>query len=367
MPGRDSLRAFIASTLAVTALMPHARARAQEGSTAGPGSASMHISRAEIPFSTLASAEARATLAKLLTAAPGPDFRRDIAAARRFYDGFNNERLAEMRARYSVSVTSETIAGVRVDVVVPTEHLPARNRDRVLINLHGGAFMRGAGSGALVEAVPIAATSRIKVIAVDYRMAPEHRFPAASADVAAVYRTLLKTHKAGDIGIYGCSAGGILTAQSVAWFAAHELPRPGAIVTLCATGAELDGDSAYVAPVLTGQPPVPAGAKPPLLLADLPYFEGVDRRDPLAFPAVSREVLAGFPPTLLIAGGRDYSTSSMTTMHRRLREAGVDAELFVFDGLWHAFFVYPGLPESRETYAIIGRFFDDRLGAGKRQ
>lgn len=127
-------------------------------------------------------------------------------------------------------------------------------------------------------------------------------------------------------------------------------------------GAELDGDSAYVAPVLTGQPPVAAGGKPHLLISDLPYFEGVDPRNPLAFPIASREVLGNFPPTLLIAGSRDYSASSLTAMHRRLRELGVDAELFLFDGLWHAFFVYPALPESRETYGIIGRFFDSRLG-----
>lgn len=322
----------------------------------------VRISHTEVPFSTLASVEARDTLASLMSAAPGPDFQADIEAARRFYGKFNDERLAEMRERYSVKTSRESIAGVPVDVVTPIEPVPTRNRDRVLINLHGGAFMWGAGSGALVEAVPIAATARIEVIAIDYRLAPEQVFPAASVDVAAVYGALLRKYPAANIGIYGCSAGGILTAQSIAWFAAHGLPRPGAIAMLCATGAEFAGDSTYLAPMLTGQPPVSPGAEP-LRIGSLPYLAHANAHDPLAFPAESRDVLARFPPALLIAGGRDYSASSMTMMHRQLRAAGVDAELFVFDGLWHAFFVFPRLPESRETYAIIARFFDTRLGS----
>jgi acetyl esterase/lipase len=193
---------------------------------------------------------------------------------------------------------------------------------------------------------------------VDYRLAPEHQFPAASEDVAAVYRELLKTYPPKNIGIYGCSAGGVLAVEAVAWFQAHQLPQPGAIASLCATGVELTGDSSYLSPLLTG-----AGSSgKPQHLADIPYFKGVDPKDPLALPSVSAALLAQFPPTLLLAGGRDFSVSSITTMHRKLKAAGDDSELFVFDGLWHAFLVYPRLPESRETYAIIDRFFSAHLG-----
>ena len=76
----------------------------------------------------------------------------------------------------------------------------------------------------------------------------------------------------------------------------------------------------------------------------------------------SPKLLAKFPPTLLLAGSRDFAVSSMTTMQRRLWESGVDAELFLFDGLGHAFMMDPALPESRETYAILVRFFDRHLG-----
>jgi carboxylesterase type B len=106
--------------------------------------------------------------------------------------------------------------------------LNAANRGRVLINLHGGAFLWGAHSGGLVESIPVASVGKLKVISVDYRQGPEATFPAASEDVAAVYTALLKRYEPQNIGIYGCSAGGVLTAQSVAWIAAHGLPRPGA-------------------------------------------------------------------------------------------------------------------------------------------
>lgn len=352
MPGID--RFLTAALLAALTLPIHA---------ARPDKTTTTISQATIPFSALASKEARDEFARMLAAPPGPDFSKGIEAARTFYGKFNDERLADMRSSYSTTSASETMGGVRVDVVKPAAEIPARNRDRVLINVHGGAFMWGAGSGALVEAVPIAATARIKVVTIDYRMAPEHKFPAASEDVAAVYKVLLKTYRPENIGIYGCSAGGILTAQSVAWFAAHDLPRPGAIAMLCASGAEFIGDSAYVAPVLTGQPPVPADAQPALRLKSVPYFADANPDDPLVLPDQSSKVLAGFPPTLLIVGGRDFSASSMTMTHRRLRSAGVPADLFVIDGMWHAFFIYPKLPESRETYDIMARFFDRHLGA----
>jgi monoterpene epsilon-lactone hydrolase len=322
--------------------------------------ASVHPAGTDIPFSNLASPEARQALVALHKASPEPDSRTDIEGLRRFHSAATDKLLGKMREIYAVSITPRKIAGINTQVVIPQAGVAKNNRGRVLINLHGGAFTFGSGNGGLVESVPIAATERIEVIAVDYRLAPENKFPAATEDVAAVYGELLKSHRPEDIGIYGCSAGGILAAESVAWFSNRGLPTPGAIATLCATGAEIDGDSAFLAPLLFGTP-IPAGGHP-LLLTSLPYFQGVDPRDPLAFPIVSPQLLAKFPPTLLIAGNRDFSASSLTLMHRRLRAVGVDAELYLFDGLWHAFIVDCSLPESREVYGIVARFFDSHLG-----
>lgn len=320
---------------------------------------------AEIPYSRFASAEAGRAWTALRKAPPEPSLGGDLKAQRQLQSQGADRILEEMRRLYAVTIASETQGGVRTDVVMPVEGVAARNRHRILISLHSGAFAWGAGSEALIEAIPISATSRIKVITVDYRMAPEFTFPSASEDVAAVYQALLKTYDAKSIGIYGYSAGGILAAESIAWFAAHRLPQPGAVATMCGTGAEVYGDSAYLSWLLLGVNVMPPAGKP-LFLTGLPYFSGVDAHDPLAFPIESPALLARFPPTLLLAGSRDFAASSETVMHRRLWESGVDAELIIFDGLWHAFMMHPELPESREVYDIVERFFDRHLAHGSR-
>ena len=122
-----------------------------------------------------------------------------------------------LRERYPVTLTTVNMGGVRTEVFTPVEGITTRNRSRVLINLHGGGFVSGSLTSSHLESVPIASRGKIKVISVEYRLAPEYRFPSATQDVEAVYRELLKSYKAQNIGIYGCSAGAMLTAQVVAW------------------------------------------------------------------------------------------------------------------------------------------------------
>ncbi|HWU75604.1 MAG TPA: alpha/beta hydrolase [Rhodanobacter sp.] len=312
-----------------------------------------------IPYSNLASPEARAFFPKMIAAgSKAPPLNAPIAQSRAFYDRMNSDRVARMQKIYPVKIHPETIGGVHTDVVLPAQGIAAGQQRRVLINLHGGAFLWGAHSGGLVESIPLASLGRIKVISVDYREGPEHVFPAASEDVEAVYRALLGHYPARNIGIYGCSAGGILTAESVAWIITKKLPVPGAIGTFCGSIAELGGDSAWFAPVLNGEP---APRTIPKLIA-LPYFKGAKATDPLVFPANSPALLAQFPPTLLITGTRDFTMSSVIQSQRQLVNAGVDAELHVWDGMWHSFFSDPEMPESREAYRVIVHFFERKLG-----
>jgi len=313
-----------------------------------------------IPYSRFASPQARAFFPKMLAAgAQAPPLSAPIEQSRRFYDRLNSDRAARMRKLYPVTVRHETIAGVGADVVLPAQGVSPVNRHRVLINLHGGAFLWGAGSGGLVEAIPIASLGRIEVITLDYRQGPEHTFPAASEDVEAVYRKLLESHRPGEIGIYGCSAGGILTGEAVARFIADKVPVPGAIGTFCGSLVTIAGDSAYVGPLLNGQG-VP---DEPLDLVTLPYFHGVDARDPMVQPGLSPELLAHFPPTLLITGTRDMAMSSVVHSQALLAQAGVEAELHVWEGMWHSFFSDPELPESRQAYRTIVAFFERHLAA----
>lgn len=312
-----------------------------------------------VPYSAYASPQARRMFQQVLDQGRhAPPLAGPIEASRAYYDTINSDRANRMKRLYPVKITTRSIGGVPTQVVTPRQGIASGQRQRVLINLHGGAFLWGAGSGGLVESIPIASLGRIKVVTVDYREGPEHVFPAASEDVAAVYRALLKTYPARNIGIYGCSAGGFLTAESVAWFISKKLPLPGAIGTFCGSLTELDGDSAYVAPVLNGDP----APRTILKLADLPYFKGAKATDPLVFPANSPAMQAKFPPTLLITGTRDFTMSSVIQSQRLLTDAGVDAELHVWDGMWHSFFSDPEMPESREAYHVIVHFFDSKLG-----
>jgi acetyl esterase/lipase len=216
-----------------------------------------------------------------------------------------------------------------------------------------------------MESIPISALSAIRVVSVDYREGPENKFPAASEDVASVYRALLKTYPAHNIGIYGCSSGGVLTAESVAWFQAHRLPRPGAI-GIFDSGAlvSAQGDSQYIGPILMGVMPSASSD----VKAFNPYFNvpGLSLKDPLVSPVFDPQVLAKFPPTLSISGTRDGWLSLALYTHEQLVQQGVDADLHVWEGAAHCSFAQPiadpDVPETREAWNVIVKFFDKHLG-----
>jgi monoterpene epsilon-lactone hydrolase len=324
-----------------------------------------HLPPVSVPASRFMSPEARAKFIEHfahVAAPPAPSSALpDFAAMRAADEHSNAPFVARAKVLYPVNIEERVIGGVRTQVVTPQAGIAPENRDRVLINLHGGGFIWGEGNGARAESIPIAGLGRITVITVAYRMAPEFRFPAASEDVTAVYRELLKDHRAANIGIYGCSAGGVLTAEAVAWFQKEGLPMPGAIGTFCGSLAPLGGDSSHVAPLLVGELPFPGADSGSM--SGQPYFDGASSTDPLVMPINSPEVLRRFPPTLLIAGSRDFMASSLFAAQAALAAAGVDAELHVWDGMWHAFFFDPDLPESQQVYRVVVGFFARHLGA----
>ena len=262
--------------------------------------------------------------------------------------------IARHRDRYKVHIAPETLGGVSTEIIEPADGVPNSNRDRVLINLHAGAFTQGGQWGGQAESIPIAALGGITVVSVDYRMAPEHRFPAASEDVANVYCTLLREHRPENIGIYGCSAGGVLTAQSVAWMQKEGIPLPGAVGMFCGAASHWsEGDSGHLSAALGD----PGGS-----IDDNPYFVGTAREDPLAFPVYSQQILARFPPSLLISSTRDLALSSVVHTHSRLVKLGIRADLHVWEGMGHAFLLEPEFAESGEAYEVIVRFFNQYLG-----
>jgi len=242
------------------------------------------------------------------------------------------------------------IGGVPVHMVTP-DNMTASNRDKVLINLHGGSF--NADSGSYSESIPIAGYTGIKVVAVLYRLAPEHPFPAAVDDAIAVYRELLKTYKPDHMVIYGTSAGAALTAEVAVKLKQLRLPMPAALgifSTVDSFARMGDSSSIYTLNGFAGH------LDPPSDKAHDPYYIGsTDPKDPVLSPIYAD--LTGLPPALFVTSERDALLSATANLHRAYLRAGVDARLVVFDGLPHAFWYRWELPESIEASKIMANFF----------
>lgn len=264
------------------------------------------------------------------------------------------ERLLEM---LPVRVQAGRIADVPVEEFAP---LDGADSDRVLINLHGGAFFSGMPHVARIESIPVAHRGKFRVIAVDYRQGYEHKFPAANEDVTAVYSELLKEHPPKRIGIYGGSAGGMLAAQATAWIIEKGLPAPGAI-GIFGAGSGGSGDSAYFGAIGMGTLP-PYDLIHGITSAKFGYFSEVSGDDYLVNPDLAPESFRRkFPPTLLITGTRAFDFSPAIATHRALVQAGVEASLHVFDGHGHCFYYDCTTTESVDAYQTIIRFFRNHL------
>ncbi len=171
----------------------------------------VHIPAQIVPVSSYLSAEGKAYLAEHLIQVQRPEMLVQESGVPPLLAGY----LARQRELFAVDKDDTNVGGVHAFVYTPKSGIAEPNRNRVLIDLHGGGFRECWPGCAELESMPIAALARIKVVSVDYRQGPKYRHPAASEDVAAVYRELLKTYRPENVGIYGCSAGGMLTGMSV--------------------------------------------------------------------------------------------------------------------------------------------------------
>jgi acetyl esterase/lipase len=309
----------------------------------------------DLPFSSFASPEARAAfVARLRAPSPTPVAGAgipDIAKMREMADKGLQPALDAYTARYPCTSTRSKIGNVPVETFVPTAGIAPENTTRVLISIHGGAFDKGGGGvGGAVETVPIAGIGRVKVVTVDYRLLPEHTMQDAVDDVVTVYREVLRTYQPENIGIYGCSAGGALTAWAVAAFMRQKLPVPGAIGVFCASfHGFIGGDSAQLWPRFGS------------VIRMLPPADGTPvPRNPLD---PTEDEMQRFPATLFLTGTRAFDMSGAVQSHLDLHRLGVSSQLLLFDGLDHGFFVYQGgLPETRQAHELIARFFAEHLG-----
>jgi epsilon-lactone hydrolase len=265
--------------------------------------------------------------------------------------------LPGLREKMGVKVEPTTIGGVKAYVVTPRE-ISEANRNRVLIHVHGGGYVFGPGEAGTSEAILMAGHGHIKVISVDYRMPPDFPFPAAIDDAMAVYREVLKTIPAGRIGIFGTSTGGGMTLVMVLRAKQEGLPLPAAIAPGTPWSDMTKTGDTYFANEMVDDVLVSNDG----WLGDAAtlYANGHDLKDPMLSPVYGD--LRGFPPTILTTGTRDLFLSNTVRVHRKLREAGVVADLLVFEGLAHAQYLFnPDSPESQQHFAEVSAFFDRHL------
>jgi epsilon-lactone hydrolase len=309
-----------------------------------------HVTRI-VPVPQSLSPQAQQTLTRQASDAK-PDT--SLEQRRKGTDTWQARAGKEFEQAYPVNLEHSAIAGVPVLIISPL-NVPSEKQDRVLINIHGGGF--NSDSGSLTETVPIANLTQTKVIAVLYRLAPEHPFPAGLDDVIAVYKEELKTHQAKNMAIYGTSAGAILTGETAVKLKQLGLPQPAALGIFSGMGDfDRAGDSQAIY-ALTG---FSGFLEPPSGTHDPEYIGSTNPKDPVLSPVYAD--LTGLPPTLFVTSERDLLLSGTTILHRAFLNAGVDAHLIVFEGLPHAFWNDVHLPESREANQDIANFFDRYVG-----
>ncbi|MBW8754080.1 MAG: alpha/beta hydrolase [Sphingomonadales bacterium] len=255
------------------------------------------------------------------------------------------------RSRPECTVSEIREGDARGFEIVPAGHDPADRR--VYLDIHGGALIMGAGEVCQAMALGSTKLHGVRVIAADYRMPPDHPFPAGLDDCIAFYRRLLRDHDPSEIIVGGGSAGGNLAAATILRARDEGLPLPAAAVLI---SPEVDltesGDSFHTNAGIDGM-----GS---LMQANLLYAAGHDLTDPYVSPLFG-DFAKGFPPTLITAGTRDVFLSNAVRLHRKLRAAGVPAELHVLEAAAHGAFAGTS-PEEAELDADV-RLFCERAWA----
>jgi monoterpene epsilon-lactone hydrolase len=308
-----------------------------------------------IPIPTSVSDQAQQFLAIDMFGGAGRLAPRDIAGWRSLIKETDELLVAVMSAqveRLRSSVQQTSVSGVPVYVVTP-EGVDEDNTQPIYLDIHGGSLVMGSGKACEVMARKMAAQVQMRTWSVDYRMPPDHPYPAALDDVIAVYRGLLDDRAPERIVVGGGSAGGNLAAALMLRARDEGLPLPAALILLTPE-ADLteSGDSFQtnlgIDNVLTES------------LADsiALYAGDHDLRHPYLSPLFG-DLNAPFPPTFLQAGTRDLFLSNTVRMHRKLRAGGVDAQLHVFEAMPHGGFF--GAPEDDDVTDEIRRFLADHV------
>jgi monoterpene epsilon-lactone hydrolase len=292
---------------------------------------------------------------------------RDIQAVRRMLAAIRTAEqppLAELRARYDGIALMFTLPeGISVETIdaggVPAERLTGRRSvpGRTVLYLHGGGYAIGSTvshrhvAGAIVEA------GEASLVVPNYRLAPEHPYPAAVHDALACYHWLLdQGQDPAQLVVAGDSAGGGLALATMISARDQGLPLPAAAV-LISPWVDLAGTGETLATLEARDPIV---QKAGLLDMARQYLGERDPRTPLASPLYAD--LSGLPPLLIQVGSEEVLLDDSLRIQHRAREHGLETTLEVWDEMIHVWhFFHPQLEEGREALARVGQYIRDRV------
>ncbi|HEX4430848.1 MAG TPA: alpha/beta hydrolase [Frankiaceae bacterium] len=304
-----------------------------------------------IPVPTSVSHEAQAVLAMGIPGFPAYPDVDDTAAWMEIRAAVEDSVIAAL-AQMTMEIDDVAVEELDVDgITVFVADPPGRDAadPRVHLELHGGAFFIGGGECCRAIAIDTAIRRGMRVWAPDYRMPPQHSYPAALDDCMAVYCTLLKERRAEELVVSGGSSGGNLAAALILRARDEGFPLPAAAILLTPhVDLTESGDSFRtnlgVDTVLTSSP----------MNASLLYADGRSLRDPYLSPLFG-DFTKGFPPSLLASSTRDLLLSSTVRMHRAMRAAGVVAELHILEAAPHGGFM-ANTPEDEDLEQEVRRF-----------
>jgi monoterpene epsilon-lactone hydrolase len=253
------------------------------------------------------------------------------------------------------SYTPVSLDGIPAEWINPPGVSPASQS--VILYLHGGGWTLGWTNVERWMVAHIAWAAQGRALAVDYRLAPEHPFPAALEDCLTAYRWLLKNGSAPhQVVIAGDSAGGNLTLSTLLSLRDGGEPLPAAAVCISpATDLACTGESFFTRkdPMLSTR----------FINTMIPYYIGdQDPRQPLISPHYAS--LDNLPPLLIHAGEDEILLSDSVRLADHARSAGVDVQLVIWPRMWHVWHIFvPILPEAQQAVAEIGEFIQKHLAS----
>lgn len=258
-----------------------------------------------------------------------------------------------MITAFGVKIASDEINGLYAEWLTPAD----RMRGKVLLYLHGGGYVLGGCDMHRQMVSHIARAGRIQALIPEYRLAPEHKYPAAVDDCVGIYRALLERGiEPGDIIVGGDSAGGGLTLATLLELRDAGDPLPAAAILLSpfldVTGS---GDS-----IITRARQDPwFGGRDTSIIADY-YCEPRQRRDPRVSPVFAD--VSGLPPLYIQVGDDEVLLSDSQRIAEAVRAAGGEVDLEVWLEMWHVFQMFIGkMPEARRAVGKIGDYIQSRL------